>query len=45
MMKIIDNDGNNNHKIILEIKEAIVSMKQELGMISKEKKVNFKKRS
>ena len=42
MMKIIDNEGNNN-KIIVEIKEAIVSMKQELGMISKEKKINFEK--
>lgn len=32
-MKIMNNAGNNNHDIVREIKEAIVSIKQKMGMI------------
>lgn len=35
-MKIINNADNNNNDVAIGIKEAIVPMKWELGMISKE---------
>lgn len=44
-MKIMDNASNNNHDIDREIKEAIVSIKQKMGMIQKEKKKTLKKSS